>query len=140
MRCRVCRVARFRLALIPSRPGCWGVALSCIIAAFWATELWQGGAELAGSSGAQAFAGLVGVRFAAIWMTAVAVTPLIGWLTDWLAVLIVGDTIGLIAWFAIALQLLVDGSALRIAMGGCIVGVLACVNAEIYLLRWMASD
>jgi hypothetical protein len=139
IRCFQCDVLRLRVRSIPDSPGRWGKFLSCVIAAFWAATLWHNGPGIDQIIGMDAMLGLFGRQPSALWMTAVAVVPIVGMLTDIMLLRLFGATLGLVTWSSLLLEMIFQDGVLRPTMGGCLVGLLGCLNADIRLARLLAE-
>jgi len=137
--CFQCDLVRLRLSAIPNAPGRWGKFLACVIAAFWAATLWNNGPGLVELAGAEAIISLFGRHLAAVWMTAVALVPLVGLATDILVLRVFGATLGLVTWTSLVLEMVFQDGVLRPTLGACLVGLLGCLNADIRLAQLVAE-
>ena len=79
--------------------------------------------------------GLLGRVPLAVWLTAVALMPAIDVVTDLLVPRMLGVTLGLVTWTALLIETVARDGVLRPAVGGCLVGLLGCLNADIALAR-----
>jgi hypothetical protein len=137
--CFTCDLLRLRLACIPNLPGRWGKFLACVVAASWAATLWTDGPGIAELAGVRAVIALCGLHLAALWMTMVAVVPLVGMLTGCIPLRVFGATLGLVTWPSLLLEIVVQDGVVGPTMGGCMVGLLGCLNADFQLARLVAT-
>jgi hypothetical protein len=137
--CFHCQLVWLRLYSIPASAGSWGKFLSCVIAALWAATLWNNGPGIADLAGEEAVISLFGRHLAALWMTTVAIVPIIGMLSGVVALRLFGATLGLATWTSLLLEMIFQDGVLRPTMGGCLVGILGCLNADIRLAGLVAE-
>jgi hypothetical protein len=130
---------RLRLRGIPDSAGRWGKFLASVMAAFWAATLWNNGPGIDQMVGMDAIISLFGRHLAALWMTTVAAVPIVGLLTDILLLRVFGATLGLVTWTSLLLEMIFQDGVLRPTMGGVVVGLLGCLNADIRLAREVAE-
>jgi hypothetical protein len=136
--CCRCNRIRLRLRHIPDHPGQWGRLLAGVIAAFWAATLWRDGPGMDQMLGVGAIIALLGRRPAACWMTAIAILPIVDALIDFVPLRVLGATLALITWTSLLLETLFQDDALRPTIGGCLVGLLGWLNADIRLAGQVA--
>lgn len=110
-KCLPCQLVWLRVRSIPGSAGRWGKFLSCLLAAMWA----------------------------AAWITAVAMVPLVGNLGGNEPLRVFGATLGLVSWTCLLLEMIFQAGVLRPTMGCCLIGIFACRNADIRLARLMAE-
>lgn len=137
--CLHCQLVWLRLCSIPASPGRWGKFLSCLIAATWATTLWGAGPGVAQIAGEDTIIALFGQHAAAAWMTVVAVMPIVGMVTDIIALRLFAATLGLTTWTSLLLEMIFQDGVFRPTLGSCVVGILACLNADMRLARLAAE-
>jgi hypothetical protein len=133
--CFRCEVLRSRLRSIAASPGHWGRFLAGVIAAFWAATLWENGPGIEQLVGMGTMITLFGRTPSALWMTAVAVVPILDALTDLVPVRVLGATLGLVTWTTLLFEFVLQDGLLHPAIGDCLVGLLGCLNADIGLAR-----
>ena len=135
MTCLRCIRLRHRLRRIPASAEQWGRILASVVAAFWAAALWENGPGIGQLIGMKVMLALLGRVPLALWLTAVALMPAIDLVTDLLLPRMLGVTLGLVTWTALLIETVVHDGVLRPAVGGCLVGLLGCLNADIMLAR-----
>jgi hypothetical protein len=133
--CSRCAIVRLRLRRIPASAEHWGPVLASVIAASWAAALWDNGPGVAQFDGMTAMLALLGRVPAALWLTGIALMPLVDVLTDRLLPRVIGVSFGLVTWTALLIEIVLREGALRPSVGGCLVGLLGCLNADIGLAR-----
>jgi hypothetical protein len=133
--CFQCELLRSRLRSIPASPGHWGRFLAGVIAAFWAVTLWDNGPGIEQLVGMSTMISLFGRTALALWMTAVAVVPIVDALTNLLPLRVFGATLGLVTWTTLLFELVLQDGLLHPATGDCLVGLLGCLNADLGLAR-----
>jgi len=134
--CLTCQLVWMRIRQIPASPGRWGKLLSCIIAAGWAASLWDDGPSVLDRTPFLAvLVQLAGERAASVWMAIVATVPVVGMLTNIVNLRIAGATLGLATWGVLLIEIALSGYLFSPAAAGCLVGVLACLNADVRLAR-----
>jgi len=136
--CLQCQLLWLRLRAIVESGGRWGKFLSCVCAASWAATLWNNGPGISELAGEAEIIVLFGRSLAAAWMTAVAVVPLVGLLTNATWVRVFGATLGLVTWSSLLLEMIFQDGSMRPTMGACVVGILGCLNADVQLAREVA--
>ena len=137
--CLNCQLVLLRARSIPDSPGRWGKFLSAILAASWAATLWNNGPGLSELAGEDAIIELFGRHLAAVWMTAVAVAPVVGLLSGVVPLRFFAATLGLATWTTLLLEMIFQDGSMRPTMGACLVGILACLNADVRLARLVAE-
>lgn len=125
-----------RVLAIPAHPGSWGRFLSCVLASAWADALWTPGSKLTEVSGTADVVEFMGLQPAALWMTAVAVVPISAYLLDSIPLRLVGAAMGQTTWLTLLVFMVLRGHAAHLSAGTCVVGVLACVRADLRLLPY----
>jgi hypothetical protein len=119
------------LAILDS-PGGWGRFLASILAAVWSVSLWHNGVVDA-ASGTAALTDLLGVNFAALWMLGAAVIPMIGLVTGWLPLRVPSAVMSMFTWIWLLFEMATHGHLAHLSAGTCLVGVLACLRADVSL-------
>lgn len=138
-KCLPCQLAWLRMRSIPDSAGRWGKFLSCVLAASWAATLWNGGPGISELAGEAAIIELFGRHMAALWMTIIAVVPLIGLLTNSVGLRVFSATLGLVSWSTLLLEMIFQDGSMRPTMGACVAGILGCLNADLQLARLVAG-
>jgi len=131
--CSRCELIRQRLRHIPASPVHWGRFLAGVVAAVWAATLWGNGPGMDQLAGIHAVVSLVGRMPLALWMTVVAVVPVVDVLTNLMPLRVFGATLGLVTWSTLLVEMVLHDGALHPAIGDCLVGLLGCLNANIGL-------
>jgi len=137
--CLHCQLIWLRIRSIPATPGRWGKFLSAVLAASWAATLWNNGPGLSELAGEAAIIAMFGRHPAALWMTAVAVAPVVGMASGVVALRICAATLGLATWTSLLLEMIFQDGSMRPTMGACMAGILACLNADVRLARMIAE-
>jgi len=138
-KCYRCALIRRRLRRIPASPGHWGRFLAGVVAGVWAATLWANGPGVDQLAGMHAMISMFGRTPSAIWMTVVAVVPIVDALTNMLPLRVLGATLGLVTWTALLFEMVFQDGVLHPAIGDCMVGLLGCLNANIGLARQAAG-
>ncbi len=133
--CSRCDLIRRRLRRIHTTPGYWGRFLAGVVAVFWAATLWDNGPGVDQLSGMSVVILLFGRTPSALWMTVVAVVPIVDALTNLLPLRLFGVTFGLVTWTTLLFETVLRDGLLNPAVGDCLVGLLGCLNANIGLAR-----
>jgi hypothetical protein len=137
--CSRCELIRWRLRRIPDSAGDWGRFLAAVVAASWAAALWHEGHGIGELAGIGTLVSRFGRTPVALWMSAVAMVPIVDALTDLLLLRVLGATLGLVTWTSLLFEVVLQGDGLCPATGSCLVGLLGCLNADIGLARQVAG-
>jgi len=135
-------VRRFfvRLSLIPSEPGPWGKAITCIIALWLAAGLWASNPTILAAPSFALVVHLVGRYVMAAVMTIAGVLPLLAIGIGWTPLRMVGATFAMATWLWMALMATAAaGNVFAPGTGPYFVFFLACGWADCQLNREIAE-
>jgi len=126
-----------RICAIPKEAAPWGRFLSSVLASAWSAAFWMHNIKPTSMGGTGEIIATIGDRPAAVWMTAVAVVPIIGYLCSWTPLRILGAVIGLGTWLPLMVFLILTDHIYHLSFGTCVVGALGCFRADYRLIDFL---
>jgi len=137
-RCHTCGAIRARFMSVPKDAGRFGKLLTVFISGWMALDLWRDGNQTY-EPVVVLLPHLLGQTFAAVWMTLLAIEPLIGIGSGSVRFRVVGATLALATWTVLLIQMLAHGDFFDASVGSVLLCIIATLTADIKLAHQVAA-